>query len=270
MQRLARRTRRAGKRIGFVPTMGYLHDGHLSLIRLAAKRADWVVVSLFVNPTQFGPGEDLDRYPRDFTRDKALCAETGVDVLFCPTAAEMYPPGYSVYVAETRLSGRLCGVSRPHHFGGVTTVVAKLFNLVAPDFAVFGQKDAQQARIVRQMVRDLNFPVKIRIAPIVREPDGLAMSSRNRYLSPGERADALCLHRALQEAERLHRDGERDASVLSARMRALIAGVASAEIDYIEIVDDETLQPVETITGRTLVALAVRIGKTRLIDNVVL
>ncbi|MDP2989327.1 MAG: pantoate--beta-alanine ligase, partial [Kiritimatiellota bacterium] len=262
--------RRAGKRIGLVPTMGFLHEGHLSLIKLARRQADVVIMSIFVNPTQFGPNEDFSRYPRDFERDRALCAAAGVDIIFNPAPEAMYPAGYSVYVEENALSKGLCGASRPGHFRGVLTVVAKLFNLTLPDVAVFGQKDAQQVRLIQQMARDLNFPVTIVLAPIIRESDGLAKSSRNTYLSPAERREALGLQQALKTARRLYREGERDARRIIAAMKAGIEQIPSARVDYIEIVDLDTLLPVQQISAAILVALAVYIGKTRLIDNLTL
>lgn len=270
MQARALKARRAGKRIGFVPTMGYLHEGHLSLVRLARPRCDLLVVSIFVNPTQFGPEEDYERYPRDFQRDEALCRTNAVDVVFYPPVEQMYAPDASVYVDEEKLSKVLCGASRPGHFRGVLTVVAKLFNIVQPDLAVFGQKDAQQLRLIQQMVRDLNFPVEIVAGPIIREPDGLAMSSRNTYLSPEERRQALCLKRALDRAQELFRGGERDVSRLRSQMVACIEQSPLARIDYVEVVDWETLQPIETVERKSLAALAVWIGRTRLIDNVIL
>ncbi len=270
MQAAAREWRRAGRRVGLVPTMGYLHAGHLSLVALARARADVVVVSLFVNPIQFGPAEDLAAYPRDFERDAELCRAAGVDALFHPAPEAMYPAGASTRVTETRLSRGLCGASRPGHFEGVCTVVAKLFNLVQPDLAVFGEKDGQQLRVIRRMARDLNFPVEIVAGPTRREPDGLAMSSRNVYLNPEERAQALCLRRALEIAERRYAGGERDAARLRAAVAAEIARAPLARVEYIEIVDDDTLEPVTALTRPALVALAVFIGRTRLIDNLVL
>ncbi len=262
--------RSSGRRIGFVPTMGYLHEGHLSLVRLAREQCDEVALSIFVNPTQFLPGEDIDTYPRDFERDVALCRQAGVDVVFHPAAGEMYAGDHSVMVDETRLSAGLCGASRPGHFRGVVTVVAKLFNLVQPEAAFFGQKDAQQVRVIQRLVRDLNFQVRVVVGPTVREPDGLAMSSRNQYLSPGERQDALCLRRALDHAEELFAGGERDVLILRNAMVGVIADTPSAVVDYLEIVDDETLAPLVRIGGRALVVMAVRVGKTRLLDNAVL
>jgi pantoate--beta-alanine ligase len=270
MQKTALALKRAGKRIGLVPTMGFLHEGHLSLIKLARLKANVVVLSIFVNPTQFGPNEDFSRYPRDFERDRALCAAAGVDIIFNPVPETMYPAGYSVFVEETALSKVLCGASRPGHFRGVLTVVAKLFNLTLPDVAVFGQKDAQQARLIQQMACDLNFPVTIVLAPIIRESDGLAKSSRNTYLSPAERREALCLQQALKTARRLYREGERDARRIIATMQVGIEQISSARADYIAIVDRDTLQPVPRLDTPVLVALAVYIGKTRLIDNLTL
>lgn len=270
MQREALDLRRAGRRIGLVPTMGALHEGHLSLVRLAREHADVVVVSIFVNPTQFGPAEDLAKYPRDFERDEKRCREAGADIVFYPSAGDVYAPGHSAWVSEDKLSAGLCGRSRPGHFRGVCTVVAKLFNLVLPDVAVFGEKDGQQLRVIERMVRDLNFPVRIVRGPTVREPDGLAMSSRNRFLSPDERRQALCLRRALDRAEELYRGGERGADRIAAAMHDVIAREPAARADYVEIVDDATLEPVTRLERPALVALAVFVGKTRLIDNTVL
>ncbi len=270
MQSWARTARAAGRRVGLVPTMGGLHEGHLSLVRCAQTHADGVVVSLFVNPIQFGPGEVFAAYPRDEAGDVALCRDEHVDVVFCPDAGEMYAPDHSVSVDETALSANLCGRFRPGHFRGVVTVVLKLFHAALPDMAVFGRKDAQQVRVIERMVRDLNIPVEIVIAPIVREPDGLAMSSRNRYLSPSERRRSLCLHRALTQVEQRVAQGERDAGALRERMIAVIRdGDPPVDIDYVEVVDWNTLRPVDHIRGETLVAVAVRIGRTRLIDNTV-
>jgi pantoate--beta-alanine ligase len=270
MQSAALALRGDGKRIGLVPTMGYLHEGHLSLIRIARQHADVVVVSIFVNPTQFGPNEDLAKYPRDFERDERLCREAGTDIVFYPSAADMYPPDHSVFVVEEKLSRGLCGASRPGHFRGVCTVVAKLFNLVLPDAAVFGEKDGQQLRVIERMVRDLDFPVRIVRGPTVREADGLAMSSRNVYLSPEERRQALCLRKALDRAEAMCRDGERDAEKVRKVLCEIIAEAPLARMDYVEIVDDATLEPVQALDRPCLVALAVFVGKTRLIDNTVI
>jgi pantoate--beta-alanine ligase len=271
MQQAALALRARGRRIGFVPTMGNLHDGHLSLFRIARHKADVVVVSVFVNPTQFGPTEDFAAYPRTFEADCALCEQEGADILFHPTVSDMYPTGTSVGVVETALSSTLCGAARPGHFDGVCTVVAKLFNLVLPHLAVFGEKDAQQLRVIRRMVRDLRFPVEIVPGPTSREPDGLARSSRNQYLAPAQRPQAACLRRALDEAERLFAAGERNPKTILAAMQALVAQAPDARIDYISIVDDETLQPLAgPIAAPALVALAVWVGKPRLIDNTTL
>ena len=262
--------RAQGARIGFVPTMGYLHEGHSSLLRLARRDADILVVSIFVNPTQFGPGEDFSEYPRDFQRDEDLCRREATDLLFFPSVTDMYPADSSVFVTEEKLSHGLCGAARPGHFRGVCTVVAKLFNIVQPDIAVFGEKDGQQLRIIERMVRDLNFPVRIIRGPTLREWDGLAMSSRNLYLSPEERKQALCLRRALDRAEGLYRQGERKVDRIVAAMGMVIRHSPAARIDYVEIVDDLSLETVEVIEKPCLVALAVFLGKTRLIDNMVL
>lgn len=270
IQQRALELKREGHVIGFVPTMGFLHEGHLSLMRLARARCDVLVASIFVNPAQFGPTEDLDAYPRSFERDEALCEREGVDIVFYPDAGNMYADDASVWVDEESLSGVLCGVAREGHFRGVCTVVAKLFNLVQPGLAVFGEKDAQQLRIIERMVRDLNFPVDIIRGPIIREPDGLAMSSRNKYLSGRQREDALCLRKSLDQAEELFGLGERDAKVLRQAMADLIDPVPGAEIEYIEIVDDASLAAVDGINGVVLAALAVRFGATRLIDNAML
>ena len=271
MQQTALALRAAGKRLGFVPTMGNLHDGHLSLVRLAKARADVVVVSIFVNPTQFGPNEDFAAYPRTFEADRALCEREGVDLIFHPSVPDMYPEGASVSVIETSLARTLCGAARPGHFAGVCTVVAKLFNLVLPHVAVFGEKDAQQLRIIRRMVRDLRFPVEIVAGPTARESDGLARSSRNQYLTAEQRPQAVCLRRALDEAERRFAAGERGPAALVAAMRAVVARAPAAKIDYVEIVDDETLQPIAGPIARpALAALAVWVGQPRLIDNAVL
>lgn len=266
MQAWSRQRLAAGERIACVPTMGYLHEGHLSLVRRARAQADRVVLTLFVNPTQFGPGEDFAVYPRDPARDQALCEAEGVDVLFMPAAADMYAPDASTAVVEEALSRRLCGASRPGHFRGVCTVVAKLFNCVRPDVAVFGQKDAQQALVIRRMVRDLDFPVEIVVAPIVREPDGLAKSSRNVRLSPAERAAALGLSRALGLAREALARGERDADAVRRRLERELAA-SGLRTDYVEIVDTRTLEPASLLAPGVLVALAAFAGQTRLIDN---
>jgi len=266
MQKTAQELRRKGQTIGFVPTMGYLHEGHLSLVRIAREGAEQVVVSIFVNPTQFGPNEDLSAYPRDFERDERLCREAGVDFLFYPSPETMYLSGHSIRVEEDSLSRALCGASRPGHFSGVCTVVAKLLNLVLPDRLVLGEKDAQQLRVLRRMVRDLNIPVEVIPGPTVREADGLALSSRNQYLTPAERREAACLFDSLQLAKALAASGVRDAEAIKAAMRAVIEKTSGVE-DYIELVDDETLQPVQTIERPALAALAVHFSRARLIDN---
>jgi pantoate--beta-alanine ligase len=275
MQRLAEQWRRQGLRIAFVPTMGFLHAGHASLMRRArreAGRSGKVVVSIFVNPTQFGPNEDFFRYPRDLNRDLGLCRKEGVDAVFAPSDGEMYPgrdeTSPSVFVVEGRLSRCMEGAARPGHFRGVTTVVAKLFNMVQPQAAVFGAKDYQQAAVVRRMVGDLNFPVKIVVAPTVREPDGLAMSSRNQYLEGALRAQAVVLWRSIQEARRQVR---RSAMVSAARLKTQVRGrikqAPAARLDYVEFFDPVTLAPVSRVKRGTHMALAVFVGKTRLIDN---
>ena len=258
------------KKIALVPTMGYLHEGHLSLVDVAKVNADVVVMSIFVNPTQFAPNEDLMRYPRDIERDERLARERGVDYIFHPEVAEMYPDPYFTYVVTEQLAKVLCGISRPTHFRGVTTVVAKLFNIIQPDVAVFGQKDAQQAVIVKQMVRDLNFPIQIIVAPIVRESDGLAMSSRNVYLTPEERQQAPIIFNALQAARENVKNGLTDANQLRDQICKIIQTSPLARIDYVEIIDDQTLTPVETVKPGTFAAVAVYYGKTRLIDNIYL
>jgi len=259
--------RAQGRTIGFVPTMGYLHEGHLSLVRECRKRADVTVASIFVNPLQFGPREDFRRYPRDPERDASLLEKEGVDILFLPSDREMYPEGYRTSVEVAGLQDKLCGRSRPGHFKGVATVVLKLFNIVRPDCAYFGQKDAQQVIVLRRMAEDLNMDIEIRAMPTVREPDGLAMSSRNSYLKAEERRAALVLFRSLEEARRMFENGERAASRIRERLLTRIASEPLAKLDYAEIVDPISLDPVEGIDGEALVALAVYVGKTRLIDN---
>jgi pantoate--beta-alanine ligase len=256
--------------MGLVPTMGALHAGHRSLVRAARKQSDAVAVSIFVNPTQFGPDEDFRRYPRDLEGDCALLEQAGADVVFAPSAEEMYPRGAVTWVTVEGLSERLCGKSRPGHFRGVATVVAKLFHIVEPDLAFFGQKDAAQVAIIRRMVRDLNIPVTIAVCPIVRESDGLALSSRNAYLSPEERKMALVLYASLQQAQKLFASGQRDSAKLAAEGRKAFAGQPAARLDYFEIVDPETLAPVATVDTPSLVAVAAFIGNTRLIDNILL
>ena len=269
MQRVALGLKRRG-RIGFVPTMGYLHEGHLGLVRAARRQSDFVVVSIFVNPIQFGPKEDYRRYPRDFGRDRRLLASAGADFVFCPDVKGIYPEGFATFVDVERLGEGLCGKSRPGHFRGVTTVVAKLFNIVLPDVAVFGAKDAQQAFVIRRMTRDLDFRTRIVILPTARERDGLAMSSRNVYLTPEQRAEAPVLHRSLLMARRMIEQGERRAAKVKAAMSRLIRRESSGRIDYVEMVDTDELRPVRTFKCETLVALAVFFGKTRLIDNTVI
>jgi len=258
-----------GKTIGLVPTMGFLHEGHLSLIRESRRRCDATVVSIFVNPIQFGPKEDFMRYPKDFESDRAKLAAEGTDILFYPDAGAMYPDGYKTYVEVIDIQDRLCGESRPGHFRGVCTVVLKLFNIVLPDLAFFGQKDAQQAIILKKMAGDLNLDVKIETMPIVREADGLAMSSRNTYLNAEERKAAPILFSSLREARSLFEKGERRAGILIGRMKALIAAEPLARLDYVEIVNPQTLAPLDEINREALIAMAVFVGKTRLIDNTV-
>ncbi len=268
MQKIADGLKREGKSIGFVPTMGYLHEGHLSLVRRAKEDNDVVVVSIFVNPTQFAPNEDFDKYPRDFERDKALLEDEGVDYLFYPDVASMYPDGFQTYVTVEKLTGVLEGASRPTHFRGVTTVVAKLFNIVKPEKAYFGKKDAQQLIVIRRMVKDLNMDIDVVGMPIVRESDGLAMSSRNRYLNPQERKEAVCLFEALKRARELIGSGVDDSKTIVEQMRSVIESYPSARIDYISVNRISDLKEIEKIEkGNTLVSLAVFIGSTRLIDN---
>lgn len=260
----------AGKRLALVPTMGALHEGHLSLVRAARAKYDVVVVSIFVNPTQFGPNEDLTKYPRPFTRDCELLRNEKVDFVFAPTVEEMYPPCSATFVNVQNLSDRLCGKSRPRHFRGVTTVVSKLFNIVRPDVAFFGQKDAAQVAVIRAMVRDLNFPVEIVAGPIVRETDGLAMSSRNAYLTPQQRSQALALYRTLARVRELYDLGERDTEQLIGAGKRTFEREPAARLDYLEIVDPDTLAPLENAEPGALVAIAGILGTTRLIDNIVL
>jgi pantoate--beta-alanine ligase len=258
---------RLGRTIGFVPTMGYLHRGHLALVEEAKRRADGVVVSIFVNPKQFSAGEDLDKYPRDLDRDLRLCRDVGVDVVFAPEGAEMYPPGYQTRVVVEQLGQNLCGQYRPDFFSGVTTVVTKLFSVVRPHLAVFGEKDFQQLTVVRRLSRDLNLGVEIVGHPTVREEDGLAMSSRNAYLSPEERRSALSLSRSLLAARRMVAEGERGVSVLVERVKAMIESEPHTRPQYVQVVDDETMTDLATVTPRAVMALAVFVGRARLIDN---
>jgi pantoate--beta-alanine ligase len=259
-----------GMVVGLVPTMGALHEGHASLIRAARAETGFVVVSVFVNPTQFGPNEDLSRYPRPWETDLETCRRERVDLVFRPEPATIYPPGYRTFVEVTGLQDVLCGASRPGHFRGVATVVLKLFNLVQPDAAYFGQKDAQQVRIIQQMVRDLDVPISIRVCPTVREPDGLALSSRNRYLDPDQRRRAVVLYQSLEEVRRRVAAGERDATVLRRLLVERLSAIPGAVPDFAEVVDADSLQPVTAIDGPILAALAVKFGSARLIDNVLL
>ncbi len=260
--------RKEGKTVGLVPTMGYLHDGHLSLIKKANEENNIVVVSIFVNPTQFGPNEDLDKYPRNLERDIELVGEAGGDIVFNPTVDEIYPNGFQTYVEVEGLTTTLCGALRPGHFKGVTTVVSKLFHIVNPDNAYFGQKDAQQSIVIKRMVKDLNMDVNVVVCSIIREPDGLAMSSRNVYLSKDEREQAVILYQSLSMARKMIENGENQALIIKDNMTKMIQEKPKAAIDYISIVDVETLKEIEEINKDTLIALAVKFGKTRLIDNV--
>lgn len=270
MQALAIAPEREGRSIAFVPTMGFLHEGHASLLREGRKRGDVLVLSIFVNPIQFGVNEDLDSYPRDMERDFKIADECGVDIVFIPTAVEMYPPGFQTGVTVRDISQPLCGANRPGHFDGVATVITKLFNIVRPDVALFGRKDYQQLAVIRRMTADLNLPVEIVGMPIVREADGLAMSSRNSYLSPAQRQSALCLSRAIKRARELFAAGEHSVTVLERETRAVIEQESAAAIDYVEFRDGAMLHEQEVADSGTLLALAVKVGQTRLIDNTVL
>jgi len=270
MRPLADTLRREGKRIGFVPTMGFLHEGHLALMRRARQENDIVVASIFVNPVQFGPNEDLDRYPRDAEGDRAKCVTAGVDILFMPTASEMYPEKPSVFVTVEGISDILEGAIRPGHFRGVATVVAKLFNIVKPHKAYFGQKDFQQCTVIKRMVIGLDLDVEVIVLPTVRETDGLAMSSRNSYLDPGQRQKATCLFRALMAGEELITNGVREPEKIRQKMRAILVQEKGVEIDYIEVADLDRLAPLERLEGRMVLLLAVRLGGIRLIDNLLL
>lgn len=270
MRSLSEHLKKENKRIGFVPTMGFLHEGHLSLIRLAKKQSDVIVVSIFINPTQFGPNEDYNRYPRDFASDEEKCREEAVDILFYPTAEDMYTPNFKTYVYTKDLAEKMCGATRPIHFKGVTTIVAKLFNVVQPNLAVFGQKDAQQNLIIRRMVNDLNFNVDIITGPIIRESDGLAMSSRNKYLSPAERKAALVLYKTLCLAKNLIDQGETLSATIREEMLQMINNEQMTKLDYIAIVDFDMLEPIDTVQKNTLIAIAANVGKTRLIDNILI
>lgn len=259
--------KKQGLTVGFVPTMGYLHEGHKSLIDRAVKENDRVVVSIFVNPIQFAPNEDLESYPRDIEKDTQLCSNAGADLIFNPTPEEMYPNGFSTSVVMNGLTEELCGKTRPTHFGGVCTVVSKLFNIVAPDRAYFGEKDAQQLAIIKRMVQDLNFDIEIKGCPIVREDDGLAKSSRNTYLSAEERKAALVLSKSIALGKKMVQDGERDVKNVVDAMTKCISAEPLARIDYVSVVDALSITPIEKYSGYTLTAIAVYIGKTRLIDN---
>jgi pantoate--beta-alanine ligase len=269
MQNLMLSLKKQGKKIGFVPTMGYLHEGHLSLIRCSKKENDITVVSIFVNPIQFGANEDFGRYPRDFERDKSLCEKENVDYIFYPSYEEMYPDGFQTYVEVAELSKGLCGDFRPGHFKGVATVVAKLFNIVCPDNAYFGKKDFQQLKVIQRMVKDLNFQVNVVGCPVVRESDDLAMSSRNKYISDEERESALYISKVLFEAKRMFEDGITDPNLIKERVRQIISQAKHLkEIQYVEIVDSNTLKPVDKVKKSDVLAVAVYIGNTRLIDNI--
>jgi len=270
MKSICQEEARAGKTIGFVPTMGYWHEGHLNLIRAARRKCQVVLVSVFVNPLQFAPQEDYQQYPRDLSRDARLARAEGVDYLFYPSMEEMYPQGFQTAVEVRELSDKLCGKSRPGHFKGVATVVLKLFNIVKPDAAFFGQKDAQQALIIKHMIDDLNLDVELVIMPIVREEDGLAMSSRNLYLNPKERRAATILYKSLLKAKELILGGERKASTIISQMTQMIEEEPLARVDYIALTDADNLQEADVIRGKILIALAVFIGKSRLIDNLIL
>jgi pantoate--beta-alanine ligase len=267
MKAYVRVIKQKGETICLVPTMGYLHKGHLDLMRMGKGLADHLILSIFVNPTQFGPTEDLAKYPRDFEKDRELSEGVGVECIFYPDAPQMYPPGYTTYVNVEGITEGLCGASRPTHFRGVATVVAKLFNIVEPDVAVFGEKDYQQLVVIKRMVDDLNMNVKVIAHPTVREEDHLAMSSRNKYLSPEQRKNALVLSRSLKRAQELVRSGERNTSKIKSVVVDMISSTPECVIDYVEIVDPDTLRCVERIEERAVMALAVKVGATRLIDN---
>lgn len=268
-KKLINKIKKSGKTIGFVPTMGYLHEGHLSLVRIARKKAQFVAVSIFVNPTQFAPNEDLKNYPRNIKRDKALLKKENVDLIFCPLVKEIYPPDYKTYVYVKDLGRIMCGITRPHHFQGVTTIVLNLFNIIKPDIAVFGAKDYQQTLIIRRMTKDLNLDIKIITGKIIREKDGLAMSSRNKYLSPAQRQDATVLYRALRRIKEDSSQGFSDPKRAKKIIKQMIEK-KNGQIDYIAIANKNNLLPVKKISKDTLVALAVFFGKTRLIDNIII
>jgi pantoate--beta-alanine ligase len=269
LRQQVKKTRLSGKTVGLVPTMGYLHEGHLSLLHKAGQETNLKVLSIFVNPLQFGVGEDFEEYPRDLEGDAAQAEKAGCDIIFAPSIKEMYPKGYATFVDVERLTEELCGASRPGHFRGVTTVVSKLFNIVTPDRAYFGQKDAQQALVIQRMARDLNMDLEVVIMPTIREEDGLAMSSRNTYLSQEERTAATILSQSLFMAADKIKNGETSVRNILDLIIQTISSEPLAKIDYVKIVDTDEITPIETITGRTLIALAVRFGKTRLIDNII-
>ena len=268
MQHISRALALKGKTIGFVPTMGYLHEGHVSLLEKARKQNDIVVLSIYVNPTQFGPKEDLNKYPRDIKKDTKIAQECEVDIVFLPFDKEMYPKGFSTFVAVDGVTNNLCGTSRPGHFKGVATIVAKLFNSVSPDVAYFGQKDVQQCAVVKRLVSDLDMAIKIKVEPIKREKDGLAISSRNVYLSKSEREDAKVLYKALSIARQMVKDGERSSLKIITKAKKMITKFRSAKIDYVKIVSNDTMQDIKKVQKRSVMAVAVSIGKTRLIDNI--
>lgn len=270
MQQRSEELRNKGKRLAFVPTMGFLHEGHLELMRQGKQNTDILIVSIFINPTQFGPAEDLDQYPRDMDGDLAKCTTEGADIVFIPDADEMYPEGFQTKISVDKISRHLCGLSRPVHFDGVATVVTKLFNITKPHRAVFGQKDFQQLSVIRRMVKDLNMDIEIIGIPTVREPDGLAMSSRNNYLSPEERKSALCLKKSLDLAQVMTAAGERNSSRIITAIKDLIMKYPFTQIDYINICDPDTIEDIAIIKSNVLLAMAVKIGKTRLIDNCLL
>jgi pantoate--beta-alanine ligase len=270
MSTFVKMMKKEGKSIGLVPTMGYLHEGHLSLVKAAKKHTDVVIMSIFVNPIQFGPKEDFEKYPRDLKHDEEMAREAGVDVIFYPSLKDMYPEGYATYVTVERLTGNLCGGSRSGHFRGVATVVTKLFNIVKPEVAYFGQKDMQQAMMVKKMASDLNTGIEVKIMPVVREKDGLARASRNIYLSDAERRDAAVLHQSLLRAETLIKNGERDAGKVTKAVEDMIKAKQSARIEYVKLVDTGELKDVKIITGEIALAVAVFFGKTRLIDNTII
>jgi pantoate--beta-alanine ligase len=270
MQELSAKLRSCGKTIVLVPTMGFLHEGHLFLMELGRKSGDVLVATIFVNPTQFGPNEDFSSYPRDLEKDTALCRSVGVDILFVPEASDLYGTGYQTFIDLEFLPNHLCGLSRPGHFRGVATVVTKLFHITRPNRAIFGQKDFQQVQVIRRMVRDLDMDVEILVAPTVREPDGLAKSSRNTYLTPEQRPAALSLYRSLEQSRKMAGSGIRNVKTIVKAAKTLIQSFSETRIDYISVCHPDTLEQVDDITGPVLMALAVRVGKTRLIDNMIL